>query len=120
MKTFIFNKLSFISALILFSAINIFPQTQVFIDNLNTNTSKWVLSGSWGLTTSSSHSSAKSLTDSPGGNYANTESTSAASINIDLSGYLGAEFNFWAKYNLENAFDFVYVEISKDGGNKLF
>lgn len=111
-----FDKLKLLTAFLLLTSFNIFAQTQVFTDNFNTDTAKWTLTGSWGLTTASYKSSAKSLTDSPGGNYSNMQSNSASSINIDLSGYLGAEFNFWAKYNLENAFDFVYVEISKDGG----
>ncbi len=91
-------------------------QTQVFFDNFSSGTSKWTLTGSWGLTTASYHSSPNSLTDSPSGNYANSQSTSATSISTNLSSYLGAQLSFWAKYSLESSFDYTYLEISKDGG----
>ena len=91
-------------------------QTQVFFDNFSSGTTKWTLSGSWGLTTANYHSASKSLTDSPSGDYTNIQNTSAASIGFDLSSYLGAQLTFWTKYALESSFDFVYLEISKDGG----
>ncbi len=105
--------------LILFVSQNFRFQTQVFTDNFSSGTSKWVLTGNWGLTTSSYYSASNSLTESPAGNYTNIQSTSATSININLSSYQGAEFSFWAKYNLEYAFDYIYVEISKNGGTSF-
>ncbi len=111
---------AFLWILLMFSLNTLlFSQTQVFFDDFSSGTIKWSLTGSWGLTTSSYHSSSKSLTDSPGGNYTNSQSTSATSISINLSSYLGAQLNFWAKFNLENSFDFVYLEISKDGGTSF-
>ncbi|MBK7105016.1 MAG: T9SS type A sorting domain-containing protein [Ignavibacteriae bacterium] len=116
-KIFRFGKILII--IILISALKINAQTQVFTDNFSSGTTNWVLTGNWGLTTSNYYSASNSLAESPSGDYTNIQSTSATSINIDLSSYQGAEFSFWAKYNLENAFDYVYVEISKDGGTSF-
>ncbi len=111
----------FILALTLMLILNlrIYSQTQVFFDNFSSGTSKWVLTGSWGLSNSSYHSSAYSLTESPSGNYTNMQSSSATLLSFDLSAYLGSQLSFWAKYNLENSFDYIYLEMSKDGGTSF-
>ncbi len=109
---------AFVWTLLLTFTVNtlLFSQTQVFFDNFSSGTTKWTLTGSWGLTTTSYHSASKSLTDSPSGNYTNMQNTSATSVSTNLSSYMGAQLNFWAKYNIETSFDYVYLEISKDGG----
>ncbi|MBK8944501.1 MAG: T9SS type A sorting domain-containing protein [Ignavibacteriae bacterium] len=111
-----FSKFKYLAILFFIISHTIIAQTQVFTDNFSSGTSNWVLTGSWGLTTSNYNSASHSLAESPTGNYANMQNTSATSINIDLSSYQGAEFSFWSKYNLENAFDYIYIEISKDNG----
>ncbi|MCB0742445.1 MAG: T9SS type A sorting domain-containing protein [Ignavibacteriae bacterium] len=116
----VFNKIILMAIMVLSFNKTINSQTQVFFDNFEAGTAKWVLTGSWGSSTTNFYSSAKSLTESPTGNYANNLNISATSINIDLSTYKGAELSFWAKYNIENAFDFMYLEASKDGGASYF
>ncbi len=92
-------------------------QTIIFSDNFESGTSKWSLTGVWGLSTAQYNSGLKSITESPAANYVNMHSSSATTTNnINLSSYLSAEISFWAKYNIEYAFDYMYLEISKDGG----
>ena len=93
-------------------------QTIVLSDDFESGTSNWTLTGVWGLSTAQYNSKANSLTESPTGNYTNMHSSAATTKNaIDLSSYLSAEISFWAKYNIEYAFDYMYLEVSKDGGS---
>ncbi len=103
--------------LILISQLRIYSQTQVFFDDFSSGTSKWILTGNWGLSATNYHSSANSITESPAGDYTNMQNTSATSIDLNLTSYLGAELSFWGKYDLENSFDYMYLEISKNGGS---
>jgi Immune inhibitor A-like, MAM domain/Secretion system C-terminal sorting domain len=92
-------------------------QTIVFSDDFESGATNWTLSGSWGLATNDFYSGANSLTESPLGDYTNMQNSSATMTNnLDLSSYLSAEISFWTKYNIENAFDYMYLEISNDGG----
>ena len=34
---------------------------------------------------------------------------------MDLSTYLGAEVSFWAKYDIEQGFDYMYLQVSTNG-----
>ena len=93
----------------------------VFIDSLNTMDA-WVTGGNenWGLTNSSYHSAPTSVTDSPYGNYGNnvTSYLQLASP-IDLSDATFARMIFYHKYELENGWDYGYVQASTDGQNWL-
>lgn len=111
------NLASLIFLLIISSSISR-AQTVVLFDNFESGITNWTLTGTWGLTTNDSYSGSNSLTESPNGNYGNMKSMTATLTNgINLSGYLGAELSFWGKYSIEKAFDYMYLEISKDGGS---
>ena len=72
----------------------------------------WTTTGQWGLTGSTYHSPANSLTDSPSGNYPDQSTTSAT-----LNGTFKATgLSFWHKYDLEVDYDYGKVQISADGG----
>jgi len=107
--------------LIILIAVTISAQSQtvVFSDDFETGTSNWTLLGSWGLSTVSSHSSTHSLTESPTGNYANSLNmiTATMSTGINLSSALSADLSFWAKYSIEGGFDYMYLDVSSDGGS---
>jgi PKD repeat protein len=93
-------------------------QNIVFSDNFESSTTNWSLSGSWGLSTSSSHSATHSLSESPSGNYANNLNYITATMytGVDLTSALSADLSFWAKYNIEAGFDYMYVDVSANGG----
>ena len=97
---------------------SITAQSTVFSDNFESGTSNWVMNGSWGLTTSSYHSSNHSMSESPYGNYANNLNyiSSTMLAGVDLSSSLSAELSFWGKYTIEGGFDYMYLDVSPDGG----
>jgi len=89
----------------------------LFSDDFETGTDGWTLTGTWALTTANSHSPTNSLTDSPGGNYMDLDTTSATITQpitaIPASGF---SLSFWHFYQTEEIFDFIEVQVSSDGG----
>jgi hypothetical protein len=71
----------------------------------------------WAITTEASFSPTHSWTDSPGGSYANNRDVSITSPEWNFSGYTGVTLSFQHIYDLENTYDFGYVEYSTDGGS---
>ncbi len=88
----------------------------VFFDDFENGTSQWQLLGGWGLTTSQSFSPTHSFTESPNGNYADNSILIASMINpLDFSEAKDASMSFMAKYEIEEGFDYMYVDIHYDG-----
>ena len=88
--------------------------TAVFADNID-NSANW--SGSWALTSSDYYSASSSMTDSPAGNYSdqsNTEIELADSWDLSDASY--AYITFWAKWEIENNWDYVQFMASPNGG----
>lgn len=78
--------------------------------------SNWI-SSDWNTTTEDYHSPATSITDSPNQNYSNFANTEIQSaFTVDLSNSSQAFVSFWAKWNLENDYDYVQFEVSSDNG----
>ena len=95
----------------------IFGESEViFEDDCNTM-DNWV-SPYWNTTTSSYVSPPASITDSPYGNYQNS-SMSAVILNenIDLPDVGYAGLNFQAKWEIEEGYDYVQLQISTNGYN---
>ncbi|MGZ4068354.1 MAG: T9SS type A sorting domain-containing protein, partial [Bacteroidia bacterium] len=85
-----------------------------FSDNC-TNTLQWT--GIWGLSGTQYVSPAKSITDSPTGNYptnANTKTTTTS--NISLSGAVAAYLEYYAQWQLEKNYDYTEVQVSTNNG----
>jgi len=71
----------------------------------------------WGTTSQTFVSPSSSITDSPSGNYDfNTNKTIAIGEPIDLSEATGANISYYAKWNIENNWDYVQIEVSIDNG----
>lgn len=82
------------------------------------STSGWNTTGTWGVTTSSFHSSPSSISDSPSGNYVNNSLSSISSASpISVPNGSAAYLNFWMKSDIEAGWDYAQVEISTDGIN---
>ena len=77
----------------------------------------WSFDTGWGLTNSQFHSGSHSLTESPNGDYANNQNSSATFGPVSLIGYTAAELSFWTKFDLENNYDYVYLEVSSNNQN---
>jgi PKD repeat protein len=92
-------------------------QTNLLSDNFESGSGNWTLTNGWGLSTVSSNSSSHSLTESPTGNYSdNITSMATLTTGVNLSSALNADLSFWAKYVLEGGFDYMYLEVSPNGG----
>lgn len=82
------------------------------------NISNWSNTGNWGVTNQYAYSPSSSITDSPNGNYDNNSNTSIQLTNaVSLSNAISATVSFYARWNIEEHWDYVQFEISTDGGN---
>ncbi len=117
-KTTSVRDLRILLFLLLLASGTIYSQTTVFSDNFEGGSTYWTLQGTWNLTTTKSYSTSHSLTtaNSSGTYLANQNISATMTSGIDLSSYNGAEIDFYAQYDLEKSFDFVYLEVSIDGG----
>jgi len=87
-----------------------------YFDDLEGGLSDW--NGSWGQTSSYSHSPTTCMTDSPSGNYPNNATTTMAmQSSLDLSDSDTASLVFWHRYDTESGYDYCYVEVSTNGGS---
>ncbi len=99
-------------------SLNAISQTTVFSDDFESGSTNWTLLGSWGVSSAASHSTSHSLSESPTGNYANNLNYISATMTngANLTSALSANLSFWAKYNIEGGFDYMYVDVSGNGG----
>jgi carboxypeptidase T len=88
--------------------------TQVFDDAANAD--NWT--GTFGISTAEFYSPSQSFTDSPMGQYANsTTRTYTFAQDVDLTNVTAAGLSFYAKWEIENDYDFCQLQVSVDGGN---
>ena len=91
-----------------------FTQTIEFVDDFESGSTNWELTGAWNLTDTQACSPTYSMTDSPGGNYsANQDTYCTMATGVDLSdpSILSASVNFWAIYDIETSIDFDWVKV---------
>lgn len=90
--------------------------TTLFADNGST-LNNWT-STSWSTTAADFVSPSTSITDSPGGNYPNqTNRIINLSNSINLSNAIAASAMFYAKWEIEDNYDYCQFEVSTDGGS---
>jgi hypothetical protein len=88
----------------------------VFFDDFEEGTAQWQLLGGWGLTTAQSFSPTHSFTESPNGNYPDNSVFIASMIYpLDFSEAKDATMSFMTKYEIEEGFDYMYIDIHYDG-----
>ena len=83
----------------------------VFFDDFETGLGAWQTSGQWGLYQGDGYSPTSSLTDTPAGDYSNQTETYAQLG----TAYPATELSFWHRYEIEDGWDFGYVQVSTDG-----
>jgi carboxypeptidase T len=87
----------------------------LFTDDCNT-LANWT--GDWGTTTEYYVSAGSCITDSPNSDYSNSDETEIVLNNIlTLQNSTYAYAQFYAKWNIENDYDFVEFMISTDNGS---
>lgn len=81
-----------------------------------TNTSNWT--GTWGTTNATYVSASNSFTESASGQYANNVTGKTYTFNqtIDLSNVTDAGIKFYAKWDIENEYDYCQFQVSTDNG----
>jgi len=75
----------------------------------------WTTTGQWDLTSSQSHSPSTSLTDSPSGEYGD-ETLTSATLTTGVLVPVGGTLSFWHRYDIEEGWDYGYVQVSGDDG----
>lgn len=95
-----------------------FGSTTTVLDEPADDTTTYWDNTNWGVTTSEFYSANSSITDSPNGNYASNENKTIVLNNqIDLTTATNATLSFYAKWDIENDYDYVQVEIATNGVN---
>jgi carboxypeptidase T len=88
----------------------------VFEDAGDSTTNNFTNNG-WGTTGTTFVSPSSSITDSPNDTYQNDENKTIALSNpIDLTAASGAGLSFFAKWEIEDSWDYAQVEISTNNG----
>ena len=91
---------------------NVFP----FFEDAEGGKLKWSFGWPWGTTSNQKYSGQSSWTDSPGINYSENANTTLVTY-LNLTDSLNPVLTFWHRYFLEEAHDFVKLEVSTDDGN---
>jgi len=98
------------------TVLSYYNPTVVFSDNMETGVvgTKWnVTAGTWDYTTNSKYGGTKSLAESPTGNYTNTSTRNATTLNnLDLSGATTAILSFWVRYKSERGLDKLQIQVA--------
>ncbi len=94
---------------------NIGVPNEVFSDPIE-SLDNFTFFGEWGLSQNEYVSAPYSVTDSPNGPYQNASySEIIINDNFDLSNTTNANLKFHTKFEIENDYDFVQLQISTDG-----
>jgi carboxypeptidase T len=89
----------------------------IFADNCSATT-QW--SGGWGTSTQYAVSPTKSITDSPGADYAGGAYEQFSTVsNINLSTAVAAYLEYYARWELEKNWDFAEIMVSVNGGSYM-
>ena len=79
--------------------------------------SNWTVNGLWGIEEEPSISGTHSLTESVNAYYSNNTVSYAMWANpMDWTTVKAASISFWVKYDLEAGFDYMYFDVSDNGG----
>lgn len=90
--------------------------TPLFLANGDSSTDVFN-TNDWGVTNATFISPSSSITDSPSSNYDNfTNSSITLSQPIDLTSATAATVGYYARWDVEDTWDYVQFEISTDGG----
>ncbi len=95
-----------------------FGTKTIVFNEVGDNLSQWTATvNGWNTTNTSFYSANSSITDSPNGDYLiNKNATLRVTNPINLANSLQAELSFYAKWDIEKSFDYVVLEIQKNGG----
>lgn len=94
-----------------------FGSLSPIFEDMGDSTAANFTNNGWGTTGNTFVSPSSSITDSPNGDYQNDDNkTIALSEQIDLTAATGASLSFYAKWEIEDNWDYTQVEISINNG----
>ncbi len=92
-------------------------ETEIIIEDSGDDLNNWT-STNWTVTDATYNSPNNSITDSEGGNYSdNTNSSITLTNPIDLTDVQNPQLSFFAKWSIENNWDYVQLLISTNNGS---
>ncbi len=92
-------------------------ETEIIIEDSGDDLNNWT-SANWTVTDATYNSPNNSITDSEGGNYSdNTNSSITLTNPIDLTDVQNPQLSFFAKWSIENNWDYVQLLISTNNGS---
>jgi hypothetical protein len=90
--------------------------TTVLNDSAENGTGNWTFTGGWGTTTSQSFSPPTSFTESPTGNYGNTQTRTMTLVNpINTAANPVNILSYYVRYDIE-PLDNAYIQVSSNNG----
>ena len=92
------------------------PIEGILIDDVENGNLGWTDEGGWGITDEDANSPTHSWTDSPGVNYGSNWNYSLISPPLDLRFHRDVTLQFAHAYDIEDGYDYGYVEVSSDNG----
>lgn len=97
---------------------NLFTQTVLFEDDFESGSTGWITDADWDVSDEYAFTGSYSLTDSPyDDTYSPTDvQTVMMATGVDLTTALDADVKFQAIIDLEEGFDFVYLDVTTDTG----
>ena len=95
----------------------IFGQPTTAFSDAGNNLNNWQTTD-WGTSSTIFYSASSSITDSPGGDYSNNNTTEITlQTQIDLTNSVDALLTFYARWEIEPGYDYVQVFASSDNGS---
>lgn len=91
------------------------PISLPFFDDFETGAPYWSMDETWGLQNGTYYSSFYALTESPSGDYTANLEISTTLSTLNFTGAVSATLSFWTRYNIEQGYDYMYLEISTNG-----
>ncbi len=85
-------------------------------EDVDASMNSWTNTGSWGKD-NDAYSAPTSTSDSPNGNYGNGQTNDLISNPINLGFMRFAELSFFAKWDIEQGYDYAQISVSSDGGS---
>jgi hypothetical protein len=90
---------------------------RILEDDFESGLANWTVTGKWGTQDGTYVSANNSLTESVNSLYGNNQDTYATlAANMDWTDIFSASISFWCKYDIEAGFDYMYFDVTPDGG----
>ncbi len=88
------------------------------VSDVTSSLDGWSATGAWDVTEEDFVSAPVSITDSPNDEYDNNQETEVMlDAAINLSGFEDARLEFYAKWDIEDEYDFVQILVAGDNGS---